>query len=96
MKPQVDAPVKNRRTAELRAISDEMEEDRTKAMIGKEVEVLVEQTKDAGRFEGYSREYIRVEGICGDPMLVPGVIVKGKISDSDGFLALGDGFSIIK
>ena len=96
MKPQVDASVKNRRTAELRAISDRMEEARTKSMIGKKVEVLVEQVKEDGHFEGYSREYIRVEGICVDPQLLSGMIVEGKITDSKGFVACGDGFSIIK
>ena len=92
MTPQVSSPEKNRRTAELRAISDRMEEARSREMVGKTVKVLVEETGVDGSFEGYSTEYIRVRGKCSDPDLVSGDILEGVITGTDRFLALGDGF----
>ena len=89
---QVPGDVKNRRTAELRAISDRMEEARALDFLGKEVEVLVEQVPEKGCFEGYCREYIRVLGRT-DEDIRPGDILTGKITTTDGFLVKGEVFS---
>lgn len=88
MKPQVDADTKNRRTAELRKISDEMEEARAKEFIGKTVEVLVEKTEEDGTWEGYCREYIRVRGKSEKPASA-GEIFLARIDGTDGTAVLG-------
>ena len=89
---QVPGDVKSRRTAELRAISDKMEEARALDFLGKEVEVLVEQVPEKGCFEGYCREYIRVLGRT-DEDIRPGDILTGKITETDGFLIKGEAFT---
>ena len=91
MSGQVPGDVKTRRTAELRAISNEMEEARTKDFFGKEVEVLVEKVHADGMVEGYSREYIRVIAKT-DHKAVPGDILVGTVNRNDGFTLLGEGF----
>jgi len=92
MADQIDPAVKNRRTAELRAISDEMETARAKEFIGKTVEVLVEKSSDDGLFEGYCREYIRVCGTCKDGVPKAGERILCTINITDGFALRGAGF----
>ena len=91
MKEQIPGDVKARRTAELRAVSDRMEEARTKDFLGKEVEVLVEKVYEDEAFEGYCREYIRVHGKA-DGKTTPGDILTGRVSGSSGFILTGEGF----
>ncbi|MBO4494586.1 MAG: tRNA (N(6)-L-threonylcarbamoyladenosine(37)-C(2))-methylthiotransferase MtaB [Clostridiales bacterium] len=92
MEDQITPDVKNRRTAELRAISDEMESARAKDFTGHTVEVLVEKVPEPGCFEGYCREYIRVLGTCNSGDLVPGEILYCKVNVTDGFTLRGEGF----
>ncbi len=90
MQGQVDGGTKSRRTAQLREISDRMEEGRTKDFLGKNVEVLVEETGDDGSFEGYCREYVRVRGKREGT--ASGQILLGTVTGSDGFVLLGENF----
>ena len=92
MKPQVDGNTKNRRTAELRKISDAMELRRAKEFVGEEVEVVVEEVYGDGAFEGYCKEYIRVSGKTDVKDLVSGMILVGKIEGTDGFKITGSSF----
>ena len=91
MDGQVDGSVKSRRTAELREISDRMEEKRAESLIGETVEVLVEQVTDGKSFEGYCREYVRVIA-SSDESVQPGDILIGKITSTSGFAVCGCGF----
>ena len=90
MDGQVDGSVKSRRTAELREISDRMEEKRAESLIGETVEVLVEQVTDGKSFEGYCREYVRVIA-SSDESVQPGDILIGKITSTSGFAVCGCG-----
>ena len=92
MPDQIDGRVKNRRTAQLRAVSDEMEEQRAREFIGETVEVLVEEFGDDGNFEGYCREYIRVSGTCEDAELSSGDLLEGQITETNGFSVCGKDF----
>lgn len=92
MEGQIDGSVKSRRTAELREISDRMEEKRAESFVGETVEVLVEQVMDGGSFEGYCREYVRVIASSEENVL-PGDILSGKITSTSGFAVCGCGFS---
>ena len=90
MQGQVDGGTKSRRTSQLREISDRMEESRTKDFQGKTVEVLVEEARSDGSFEGYCREYVRVRGKREGA--VSGQILLGTVTGSDGFMLLGENF----
>lgn len=92
MKGQVDGSVKSRRTAELREISDRMEEARAKSFVGKTVEVLAERVLEDGSFEGYCREYIRVTATS-DEQVEPGDILTGTVDSSSGFDVSGSAFT---
>ncbi len=94
MPDQVDPFVKNRRTAELREISDVMEAERAREMVGAEVEVLVEKVPEPGLFEGYCREYIRVLGTCDSDCLKPGILLACRVGSADGFTLRGKGFPV--
>ena len=92
MEGQVDGSVKSRRTAELREISDRMEEARAKSFVGKTVEVLAERVLENGSFEGYCREYIRVTATS-DEQVEPGDILTGTVDSSSGFDVSGSAFT---
>ncbi len=92
MDGQIDGPVKSRRTAELREISDRMEKERAASFVGKTVEVLVEQAPGDGTYEGYSREYVRVIASSEDKFAA-GDIILGTINDFREFEVIGSGFS---
>ena len=92
MEGQVDGSVKSRRTAELREISDRMEEARAKSFVGKTVEVLAERVLEDGSFEGYCREYIRVTATS-DEHVEPGDILTGTVDSSSGFDVCGSAFT---
>lgn len=89
MPEQVDGNTKSQRTAELRAISDRMEESRPQDFIGEEVEVLVEEVSEDGHFEGYCREYLRVQGMS-EGEIHPGDILNVKINGQEGFMLRGE------
>ena len=57
---QVDGAVKKNRCKEAEAVAFKLKQEYMSKMLGKELEVLIEENKD-GYFEGYSKEYIRVK-----------------------------------
>ena len=92
---QITNEVKNRRTSELRAISDRMEEERTGDFAGKDVEVLVEKVREDGLVEGYCREYVRVLASTTEEV-AQGDILVGKVTGNDGFVLTGEGFTHLR
>ena len=91
MDGKIDGSVKSRRTAELREISDRMENARAEEFVGKTVEVLIEQELEDGTWEGYCKEYIRVI-VSSDAALHAGRIVKVNINETRGFSVVGTAF----
>ena len=91
MEGKIDGSVKSRRTAELREISDRMENARAEEFVGKTVEVLIEQELEDGTWEGYCKEYIRVI-VSSDAALHAGRIVKVNINETRGFSVVGTAF----
>ena len=57
---QVDGSVKKQRCKIAEEVALELKQEYMQSMLGKELEVLIEEEKD-GYFEGYSKEYIRVK-----------------------------------
>lgn len=94
MNEQIDGNIKSRRTAELRKISDQMEEERTSGFLGKEVEVLVEEVREDGTCEGYCREYLRVIAKTDGPVK-QGDILMTRIDGADGFALTGSAVSVV-
>ncbi|MBO4688430.1 MAG: tRNA (N(6)-L-threonylcarbamoyladenosine(37)-C(2))-methylthiotransferase MtaB [Clostridiales bacterium] len=92
---QITNEVKNRRTSELRAISDRMEEERTGDFAGKDVEVLVEKVREDGLVEGYCREYVRFLASTTEEA-AQGDILVGKVTGNDGFVLTGEGFTHLR
>ena len=88
MDGKTDGAVKAARTAELRAISDEMEKARAEAFVGKNVQILLERQLEDGTWEGYCREYIRVI-VSADPALQAGKIVDVNIRETRDFSVAG-------
>ena len=88
MDGKTDGAVKAARTAELRAISDEMEKARAEEFVGKNVQVLLERQLEDGTWEGYCREYIRVI-VSADPALQAGKIVDVNIRETRDFSVAG-------
>ncbi len=88
MDGKTDGAVKAARTAELRAISDEMEKARAEEFVGKNVQVLLERQLEDGTWEGYCREYIRVI-VSADPALQAGEIVDVNIRETRDFSVAG-------
>ena len=88
MDGKTDGAVKAARTAELRAISDEMEKARAEEFVGKNVQVLLERQLEDGTWEGYCREYIRFI-VSADPALQAGKIVDVNIRETRNFSVAG-------
>ena len=88
MDGKTDGAIKAARTAELRAISDEMEKARAEEFVGKNVQVLLERQLEDGTWEGYCREYIRVI-VSADPALQAGKIVDVNIRETRNFSVAG-------
>ncbi|MBR5975141.1 MAG: tRNA (N(6)-L-threonylcarbamoyladenosine(37)-C(2))-methylthiotransferase MtaB [Clostridiales bacterium] len=95
MKDQIPVDVKNRRTSELRAISDGMEEERTGDFLGKDVEVLVEKMREDGTIEGYCREYVRVLANTTEKTATGDILV-GKVTGNAGPVLTGECFTHLR
>ena len=81
---QVDGNIKKQRCKKAEELALKLKQDYYKTMLGKTLEVLVEEEHD-GYFEGYSREYIRVKiknAKCGEI-----INVKAKSIDYDTIIA---------
>ena len=91
MPNQVDGKVKEERSKALIALNNVNERAFTEKYIGKEVDVLIEQEvkgKD-GVWEGYTRNYIKVE-VCNCPKDRKGDIIKCTIKEALDEYAIAD------
>lgn len=75
---QVDPKVRKARTLELIGLSSELESEFAGSMVGKTVDVLVEQDN-----EGYTANYIRAKVLSSDE-IPSGTFVKGVVEASEG------------
>lgn len=75
---QVDPKVRKARTLELIGLSSELESEFAGSMVGKTVDVLVEQDN-----EGYTANYIRAKVLSSDK-IPSGTFVKGVVEASEG------------
>ena len=90
MPNQVDGNVKDKRSKALIELNAKNESDFGKSLIGRELEVLVEQevSNKLGVFEGYTRNYVKVEILNGNEQLI-GKIIQCKIEDANGDYVIG-------
>lgn len=90
MENQVDGNKKEERSKRLIELNNKNEADFTEGLIGKEVDVLIEQEvkNEEGIFEGYTRNYVKVH-VNGIKNNYIGKIIKVKILSSKGDYAIG-------
>jgi threonylcarbamoyladenosine tRNA methylthiotransferase MtaB len=90
MTNQVDGTIKEKRSKILIELNEKNESEFSKSLIGRELDVLVEQEVPGKSeiFEGYTRNYVKVELSGGDKNII-GKIVICKIEDSNGEYAIG-------
>lgn len=88
MEGQIDGSIKEKRSKILIELNDKNEKDFTEKFIGTEMDVLVEkELKDkANVFEGYTRNYIKVEVPC-NASDVTSTIVDVKLVEAEGVIA---------
>ena len=90
MPNQLDGTVKDKRSKALIELNNKNEEDFTKSLLGRVMDVLIEQPvkgKD-GVYEGYTRNYVKVE-VNGIEEDLKGQIVDCKIEEAIGDYAIG-------
>lgn len=91
---QVSDEVAKQRSLELHALADKMKQDMLKQQIDKQVKVLWESQKLSGkkgyvRYSGYTPNFLRVETIVKDGVLLEGEVTETNligISEATGFL----------
>ena len=85
MPNQIDGTVKEQRSKRLIELNNKNEENFSKTLVGREMDVLVEQEVNGktGVFEGYTRNYVKVE-IEGADKDIIGKIVNTTIVDACG------------
>lgn len=85
----LDSNIKNRRSASLIALGDQLAEEFLKKYIGLKLDVLYEEeyNKDNGEFEGYTTNYIRVRGKA--PYDVNGKIITTELLDNNNDILVG-------
>ncbi|NOW07884.1 tRNA (N(6)-L-threonylcarbamoyladenosine(37)-C(2))-methylthiotransferase MtaB [Clostridium beijerinckii] len=90
MPNQIDGTVKDRRSKALIELNAKNEGDFSKSLVGRELDVLVEQevSNKPGVFEGYTRNYVKVEILNGNKDMI-GKIILCKIIASDGEYVVG-------
>lgn len=83
MENQLDGNIKEKRSKTLIALNNENELAFSKRFIGENMDILVEQLVKSkeGMYEGYTRNYIKVEVPCDNPNVV-GDIVKVKLIEA--------------
>ena len=90
MPNQVDGTIKEKRSKALIELNDKNEADFSESLVGREMDVLVEQevSNKPGVFEGYTRNYVKVEipGCCPESV---GKIVQCKIEEANGDYVTG-------
>ncbi|MFT8341064.1 tRNA (N(6)-L-threonylcarbamoyladenosine(37)-C(2))-methylthiotransferase MtaB [Clostridium beijerinckii] len=90
MPNQIDGTVKDKRSKALIELNAKNEGDFSKSLVGRELDVLVEQevSNKPGVFEGYTRNYVKVEIPNGNKDMI-GKIILCKIIASDGEYIVG-------
>ena len=90
MPNQIDGTIKEKRSKALIDLNDKNEADFSRTLVGREMDVLVEQEvpNKPGVFEGYTRNYVKVE-ICGCSLESIGKIVLCKIEEANGDYVTG-------
>ncbi|WP_315071097.1 tRNA (N(6)-L-threonylcarbamoyladenosine(37)-C(2))-methylthiotransferase MtaB [uncultured Clostridium sp.] len=90
MSNQVDGNVKEQRSKALIDLNEKNEGDFSKSLVGRELDVLIEQevSNKAGVFEGYTRNYVKVEVFIGNENVI-GKIVPCKIVEACGNYVVG-------
>ncbi|WP_294373090.1 tRNA (N(6)-L-threonylcarbamoyladenosine(37)-C(2))-methylthiotransferase MtaB [uncultured Clostridium sp.] len=90
MPDQLDGTIKEKRSKALIELNDKNEGDFSKNLIGKQMDVLVEQEvpNKPGIFEGYTRNYVKVE-ICNGCENILGKIVPCIIEEAHGEYVIG-------
>jgi threonylcarbamoyladenosine tRNA methylthiotransferase MtaB len=90
MTNQIDGTVKDKRSKALIELNDKNEGDFSKSLIGRELDVLLEQevTNKKDVFEGYTRNYVKVEIPNVDANMI-GKIITCKIEEANGEYVVG-------
>lgn len=90
MPNQIDGTVKDKRSKALIELNAKNEGDFSKSLVGRELDVLVEQevSNKPGVFEGYTRNYVKVEIPNGSRDMI-GKIILCKIMSSDAEYIVG-------
>lgn len=85
MPDQVDGTVKEKRSKDLIELNAKNESEFSKSLVGREMDVLVEQEVPTKKdiFEGYTRNYVKVEIVNGNEDMI-GKIVNCKIEEANG------------
>lgn len=78
---QIDGKIKQERAGRLKKIVTQSARKIKRSFVGKELEVLVEERADTGRWRGYSENYIDVQ-LYDVQALQPGQIVKVEIKEA--------------
>ncbi|MFT8348653.1 tRNA (N(6)-L-threonylcarbamoyladenosine(37)-C(2))-methylthiotransferase MtaB [Clostridium saccharoperbutylacetonicum] len=87
---QIDGTVKDKRSKALIELNDKNEGNFSKSLIGRELDVLVEQevTNKKDVYEGYTRNYVKVEILNADANMI-GKIISCKIEAANGEYVVG-------
>lgn len=90
MPNQLDGNVKDRRSKALIELNEHNEGEFSKSLVGRELDVLVEQEvpKKPGIFEGYTKNYVKVEIMNGNKEM-QGKIIPCKIEEANGEYVTG-------
>lgn len=90
MPDQVDGTVKDKRSKALIELNAKNEGDFSKSLIGRELDVLVEKEvpNKSGIYEGYTRNYVKVEILNGNSDII-GKIIRCKIEDANEDYVIG-------
>ncbi len=80
-KDQLDGAIKQERVRRLKRIATQSARRIKQGFVGKELEVLIEERADTGRWRGYSENYLDVQLYDGEN-LHPGQIVKVEIKEA--------------
>ncbi|MFW2491390.1 tRNA (N(6)-L-threonylcarbamoyladenosine(37)-C(2))-methylthiotransferase MtaB [Clostridium chromiireducens] len=90
MPNQIDGTIKDKRSKALIELNAKNEGDFSESLVGRELDVLVEQEvpNKLGVFEGYTRNYVKVEIQSGNEHMI-GKIIPCKIEEANGDYVVG-------
>jgi len=90
MPNQLDGNVKDKRSKALIELNAKNEGDFSESLVGRELDVLIEQevSNKPGVFEGYTRNYVKVEIVNGNQDMI-GNIIHCKIEEANGEYVVG-------